>query len=212
MFRQESGDPQHQFVETKVGIVTRNRDWFHITSEYIEQFVPGLLDKVSLKKLIGDAEAWVRSADSLSLILVLALLFLINPWLAALISLAFHWFWYNYKSGFVNRPMSRVLGFINSDGFLLTISFVSLSLLGVSGNYIAAIIGIVYFFLMKLRLLKMGWDALAKEHTESLTLNDRVLKMIIIKHAIHEDVLPPEVENMEDRIKEIALKLKRNRS
>lgn len=211
MFKHQPRRSDQFFVETKVGIVTQNRDWFHTTSDHIEQYVPGLLDAVSLETLIRDAEAWVRSADSLSLTLLLVLLFLINPWLAALTTLAFHWFWYNYKSGFVTRPLGKVLSFINSDGFLMIVAFVALSLLGVGGEYTAAVIGIVFFFIMKLGLLKMGWNSLAKDYAGSMTLNDRVLKMVIIKHAMHEDVAPAEVQTMEEQFKEVALNLKNER-
>lgn len=211
MFKHQPRGSDPFFVETKVGIVTQNRDWFHTTSDYIEQYVPGLLDVVSLETLIKDAEAWVRSADSLSLILLLVLLFLVNPWLAAITTLAFHWSWYNYKSGFVTRPIGKVLTFINSDGFLMITAFVALSLLGVGGEYVAAVIGIVFFFIMKLGLLKKGWDTLAKNQTESMTLNDRVLKMVIIKHAMHVDVAPVEVQSMEEQFKEAALNLKKER-
>ena len=199
------------FVETKLGIVTRNRDWFHITSEHIDEYVPGLLEVISLESLIRDAEAWVRSADSLSLILLLVLLFLVNPWLAALVALAFHWVWYNYKSGFVTIPLRRVLTIVNSDGFLMISAFIGLTLLGVSGNYVAAVIGIVFFFLMKLGLLKMGWNMLARDYADAITLNDRVLKMVIIKHALREDLATGEVREMENQIREAALNLKKER-
>lgn len=211
MFKHERRGTDQLFIETKVGIITRNRNWFHTTSGHIAQYAPGLLDVVPLDTLIRDAEAWVRSADSLSLILLFVLLFLVNPWLAALITLAFHWLWYNYKSGFVVRPMGRFLSFINSDGFTMTTAFVVLSLLGMGGEYVAAVIGIVFFFLLKLGLLKMGWDKLAKGHAESLTLNDRVLKMVIIKHAMYADTAPVEVQSMESQFKEAALNLKRGR-
>lgn len=211
MFKHQPRGSDQFFAETKVGIVTRNRDWFHTTSDHIEQYAPGLLDVVPLETLIRDADAWVRSADSLSLVMLLVLLFLINPWLAALTTLAFHWFWYNYKSGFVTRPLGKVLTFINSDGFLMITAFIALSLLGVSGEYVAAVLGIAFFFIMKLGLLKMGWNALAGNNTESMTLNDRVLKMVIIKYAMYADVAPAEVQSMEKRFKEAALNLKKER-
>lgn len=200
------------FIETKMGIVTRTGDWFHTTSEHIESFAPGLLEKISLEALVKEAEAWVRSASSLSLILLYILLFFINPWIAAAVTLAFHWFWYHYKSGFIVRGAGTILRFLNSDGFLFVVAFFSLTTLGFQEQYAAVGIGIFFFFLMKPGLLRKGWDKLQKsQNSGGLTLNDRVLKMVIIKYAMYEDVAPSDIEKMEERFKDLALNRKKGK-
>ena len=197
------------FVETSMGIVTRYGDWFHITSGQIRKYVPGLLEKVSLEELIGAAQAWVKSADSLSLVFLLGMLFLVNPWLAASLTIIFHIFWYFYKSAMVVIGLNKVFKFINSDGFLLLSSLVVLSVLGMQGYYTEVGIGLFFFFLLKLGLLKRIWNKLADVLSFSLTLNDRVLKMIIIKYGIYEDVAPPEIREMEEKMKELAFSHKK---
>lgn len=200
------------FVETKMGIITQTGDWFHTTSEHIETFAPGLLDKVSLEALIKEAQAWVASAGSLSLIILYALLFLINPWLAAIMTLVFHWFWYHYKSGFVIRGAGKFLQFLNSDGFLFVIAFFALSVLGFQQEYAATGIGIFFFFVMKPGLLRKGWEKLEKSRkSDGLTLNDRVLKMVIIKRGMYEDTAPSDIEKMEERFKDLALNRKKGK-
>jgi len=199
---------EEYFMETDMGIVTRRGDWFHTTREQIEGYAPGLLDNVSLASLIKDAMAWVRSASSLSLTLLYILLFVINPWFAAGITVAFHWFWYHNKSGFIIRGMASFLRFINSDGFLFIIAFVSLSLLGFQQEYVATGVGIFFFFVMKPGLLKKGWDRLRSDSDQELTLNDRVLKMVIIKQAMKENVAPSNVQQMEERFKDLAFSRK----
>jgi hypothetical protein len=197
------------FIETPMGIVTQRGDWFHATSEQIESFAPGLLQKVSLEKLIREAQAWVRSAGSLSLLLLYLLLFLINPWIAAAAALLFHWLWYHFKSGFVVRAAGIILRIINSDIFMFIISFFCLSVLGITGHAIAAILGIVFFLVMKPGLLRRGWDKLHKPDEDQLSLNDRVLKMIIIRYAVHEKGASAKVEEMEKCLKELAFNRKK---
>ncbi len=193
----------HQlFIETKLGIVTRTGEWFHTTSEEIEKFVPGLLDSVRLEKLVREARAWVRSADSLSLTLLMALLFLVNPWLAAVTAAAFHWLWYTYKSALVNTWSGMILSALNSDGYQYIIALVALSLLGMEGYYTALVIGALYFFVFRFSLLDKAWDRLTA--SEELTLNDRLMKMLLIKYAISEGLSPKKVQEMEDRIVEKA--------
>lgn len=190
------------FLETKMGIVTRSGEWFHITSEEINKFVPGLLQSVSLETLIKEARAWVRSADSLALTLMMALLFLVNPWLAALTTAAFHWLWYNYKSALVNTWLGGLLGWMNSDGYQFIIALVGLSLLGMRGYYVALAIGTIFFFLFRLSLLDKLWNRMTA--SRELTLNDRLLKMLLIKYAMAEDLSPQSVRQMEDTILEKA--------
>ncbi len=199
------------FIETKLGIVTRTGDWFHTTSEQIEMFVPGLLEKVSLESLVKEALAWVKSPGSLSLVLLYALLFLVNPWLAGLTSLAFHWFWHHYKSGLVVRGAGTFLRLINSDAFLFLVAFVALSLLGYSKEYVAVGIGIVFFFAMKPGFLRKGWEKMHKSAPDELSINDRVLKMVIIKRALYENVPPADVQKMDEQLKELAMNRKKGK-
>ena len=199
------------FLETKLGIVTQTGEWFHTTSEHIESFVPGLLEQISLEELIKEAHAWVKSADSLSLILLYLLLFLINPWLAAVISLAFHWAWYHYKSGFVVGGAGSILRLINSDSFLFVVAFLSLSVLGFQQQYVATGIGILFFFLMKPGFLRSAWQKINTTKSGALTPNDQVLKMVIIKRAIWADTAPAKVKQMENKLKELAVNRKKGK-
>lgn len=199
------------FFETQLGIVTRTGDWFHITSEQIEDFVPGLLDKRPLDKLVEEGIAWVRSADSLSLTILLVLLLFIHPLLAATTAIAFHFFWYRLKSAVVTIYLGKVLKLLNSDGYLLITSLVIISALGMTGQYLAAGVGLVFFFFMKLGLLKRLWDKLNKGIEKRLTLNDRVFKMILVKYGMHYNLQPSEIQQMEDKFVELATNRKKGK-
>jgi hypothetical protein len=210
MFNRSTSSDQF-FIETKLGIVTRTGDWFHTTGEQIESFAPGLLEKVPLESLVKEALAWVKSPGSLSLVLLYGLLFFVNPWLAGLTSLAFHWFWHHYKSGLVVRGAGTFLRIINSDVFLFLVAFVALSLLGLNEEYVAVGIGVVFFFAMKPGFLRKGWEKMQSGPSDKLTLNDRVLKMVIIKRALYENVPPANVQQMDEQLKELAINRKKGK-
>ncbi|MDZ7682263.1 MAG: hypothetical protein U5J63_11275 [Fodinibius sp.] len=199
------------FLETKLGIITRTGDWFHTTSDQIEEFVPGLLEERPLDKLVEEAIAWVRSADSLALTILLGLLLFIHPILAATIAIAFHFFWYRSKSAFVTIYLGKLLKLMNKDGYLLITSLVIISLVGMDGQYLAAGVGLVFFFLMKLGLLKRLWDKIDEGVDKKLPLNDRVFKMILVKYGMHYDLAPTRVEQMEDRFVELATSRKKGK-
>ncbi|MDX1638899.1 MAG: hypothetical protein R3281_13080 [Balneolaceae bacterium] len=197
--------PHRLFAETQMGIVTRYGDWFHTTRNQISTFVPGLLDEVELEDLVKSAQAWVKSADSLSMILILGLLLLINPLWAVLATLVFHGFWYFNKSSFVMVSLNKLLQVLYKDGTQLLVSLVVLSYLGLMGRYLAAGIGLLFFFVLKLGLLRKLWDIIYRKWQDlPITLNDRVMKMVIVRFAMHLNMAPEQIEQMEEQIVNMA--------
>jgi len=200
-------------LETPFPTVTSGGHWFHATRDTIKEFVPGLLDKYNFEKLIKKAVTWIDSADSLSLLLYFILAFVINPWIAAGISLGFHALWYHKKSAFVNILMTPVLWFFNLDFFQLLLAALVLSYMGMSGMYTAVVLGIIFFFLFKVGLLRRGWDKLQeKRSSDKLPLNDRVLKMVLIRYSMYQNIPPKEVELLDEHVHDTILKMKRKKS
>ncbi|MFH5831559.1 hypothetical protein ACG2F4_11520 [Halalkalibaculum sp. DA3122] len=203
--------PHRLFAETRMGIVTRYGDWFHTTTDYIEEFVPGLLEEVELEELVRAAQAWVKSADSLSMLLLLGLLLFVPPLVAALLAVAFHAAWYFNKSSFVMISLNTLMEYLYKDGTQLVTSLVVLSYLGIMGEYFAASIGLLFFFVLKLGLLRKLWDKLFQMRQEVLlTLNDRVMKMVILRFSIRENLVPDDIREMEEQIVSLASSRKKN--
>jgi hypothetical protein len=199
-------------LETPVSTVTSGGHWFHATRETIKNYVPGLLDKYDFETLIKKAVTWIDSADSLALILYFVLAFLVNPWIAAGIALGFHALWYHKKSAFVNIVMTPVLSFFNMDFFQLLLAALVLSYMGMSGMYTAVVLGIIFFFLFKVGLLRRGWDKLQdKTSDEKLPLNDRVLKMVLIRYSIYQNMPPKEVEKLDKHVQDAVIKFNKKK-
>jgi hypothetical protein len=200
-------------LESKVATVTSGGHWFNITRKAVDEFVPGLLKKQDYEKLVLTAVTWIESADSLALILFFILVFLTPYWFAAGVSLVFYFLWFYFKSAFVNITMTPVLKFLNHDALQIGVAAVALSMLGIEGLYAGLMIGIVYFFLFKVGLMRLLLDRIeVKRERVGLQLNDRVLKMVLIRYSIYEDVTPPEVNDMEEYLKESFLKFKMKNS
>jgi hypothetical protein len=193
-------------LETPFSTVTSSGHWFHATRSTIREYVPGLMKIYPFEDLIGKAITWIDSADSLAMILFFTLAFFINPWIAAAISLLFHYVWYHQKSAFVNIPATPVLKLINQDFFQLLLAAVVLSFMGITGMYTAVVLGIIMFFLYKIGLLRRFWDKLdSKKETEKLPLNDRTLKMVLVRYAIYQNMPPKEIEKMDRDVQQAVI-------
>ncbi len=190
-------------LETPFSTVTSGGHWFHATRETVEEFVPGLLKKYSFEDLIVKAVTWIDSADSISMLLFFVLAFTTNAWIAAVAAFVFHYWWYHNKSAFVNTVFTSVISLINKDFVQLLIAAVALSFMGINGMYLAVTFGIIYFFLFKIGLLRRFWDKLdSAKSTEKLPLNDRVLKMILVRYSLYENMPPVEVEKLDQHVQQ----------
>ncbi|TVQ70161.1 MAG: hypothetical protein EA363_08305 [Balneolaceae bacterium] len=196
-----SRQPDSHFIETPRGIFTSAGNWFHITSEALEKYAPGLLEVHSLEKLIKQSEIWIRSADNIGIVLFMLLLYFSGLYPALIITLFFVPVWHINKSSVISIPLTSLLWVIDKEIVVVILSMLVLSWMGITGEYASVFLGILVFC-----VLKFGWFRFTVEWLYgkmirgTLLLNDRVLKMIILKHAIREDIPVKEVDAMEKEI------------
>lgn len=127
------GRSNWQMLEMPDGISTSNGNWYHITRNQIEEYVPGLLKKVRLERIIQQADAWVVSPDSLALLLYFVLLYLsLAPLFAFTLAVLFYLVFYSNTPAFTSVWASRLIQTFSNDSFLYGVS--ALLLIGISFN------------------------------------------------------------------------------
>jgi len=194
-------------LESPVSTISSSGHWFFATRDTVEEYVPGLLEKYSFESLIRKAIVWINSADSLGMILYFILAYLVTPWMAAALTLLFHGWWYFSKSAFVSLSLTPLLSFVNHEFVQLLTAGIVLSLMGINGMYLALGFGIVFFFLFKLGLLRRLWDSIDKKRkSDNLPLNDRVLKMFLVRLSMKEDIAPGDIQKLENHVQEAVIK------
>ncbi len=202
-------DPASHFIETPRGIFTSAGNWFYMTSNALKKYAPGLLKKHSLEKLIKKAEIWVRSADNIGIILFMIILYFYGLLPALVITLISVPVWHIHKSGVVTLPLTFILTVIDKEIIVVLVSVFVLSWMGITEQYVSVVVGIIVFC-----FLKFGWYRYAvewlygKTKSDTLLLNDRILKMLILKYAIKEDIPVKEVDAMEKEILSLVNKQK----
>lgn len=203
------GNKAHKIniLESPVSTISSSGHWFFATRKTIEEYVPGILEKYSFESLIRKSIVWINSADSLGMVLFFILAFIINPWIAAALTFLFHGWWYFSKSAFVSVSLTPVLSVLNHEFVQLLIAGVALSFMGMNGMYLALGFGTLIFFLFKLGLMRRVWDKVdKKKKSKQLPLNDRVLKMLLVRLSIKENIAPDDVQLLEDHVQEAVIK------
>ncbi|MBO6792598.1 MAG: hypothetical protein JJ895_01715 [Balneolaceae bacterium] len=204
------GQSKWQMLEMPDGISTSNGIWYHITRERIENYVPGLLKKVRLERIIQQADAWVVSVDGLALLLYFVLLFLWMPPLTAfIISILFYLFVYLNTAALTSVWASRLMQVFANDGFLYGIS--ALLLIGISFNSTGMIpfvpsqmtgvwYGVGLVFLFKVGLLRLLMKFIESRKQKGVERHDRILNMLLIRYGMSEGILTKSVDEMQDEL------------
>ena len=204
-----------QMMELPDGITTSEGNWYHITTQQIEKYVPGLLKKRPLEWIIKEADAWSKSADGLSLFLFFILAYLsVAPWLASLISIGFFLFWFVNTSAFVMLAASPIVRLVTNDGFvyllsatlLIGMTFTELlSGLGLAVNFEAVWFGLALFFLFKVGLLRLLVKFIqSKSSKKGVEMPDRILNMLLIRYGMKTGTLTKSVKQMENDLIDLA--------
>lgn len=204
-----------QMMELPDGITTSNGNWYHITSRQIEKYTPGLLKRYPIERIVKEADAWVKSADGLSLVIFFILAYLsVIPWLAALISILFFMIWYFNTSAFINLASNPLIKLITTDGFsysvtavlLIGIAFTeSIASYGLSVEFDALWYGLILFFLFKVGLLRLVIKfTQSRSSKPKVEMPDRILNMLLIRYGMKEGILTGKINEMQDRLLEVA--------
>lgn len=200
----KAGKFEWDMVELPDGITTSNGNWYHTTGEHIEKYIPGLLKKYDIEKIIKNADYWVSIPNGLSLILYLILILIgVDAFVSGGIAFIVYFTHYFNTSTFVMpwlNPIARLLDF---DGFLYLATAATLIYVSMQGDHTAMWIGLFLFFLFKVGLLKMllKWIQSKKANTKA-TREDRILNMLLIRYGMKEGLYSGTIKEMQDSLLE----------
>ncbi len=189
-------------VEMPNGISTSNGNWYNTTQGQIENYIPGLLKKVSLEEIIKNADNWVSSTNGMALILYLVLALAGgDPRVSFLISVVFFFFWYINTSAFVTPVLNQAMRLFNFDGFVYLSAAGVLIYFSLNDNQLGTWLGLGLFFLFKVGLLSLGlkWFS-SKSAKPTFTREDRILNMLLIKYGMKEGMYSGGIQEMQDSL------------
>lgn len=200
-----------EFVETPVGIFTRSGNWYYTTSDQLNKVAPGLLGKVPLVELLEKADIWVRSTDSVSLWIFAGMIHLLPMPYAVLVSALALFLWHLTKSAFVSSPTTVLVRILSFDALVLTASVISISYLGILEMYYELAVALLFFMIFRFGWLRRAFDKFYNSRNPGITLNDRVMKMLVIRTAMSNDVEIQRLKSMEEDILALMKKHKKKK-
>ncbi|MFN1835857.1 hypothetical protein AB2B38_011400 [Balneola sp. MJW-20] len=193
-------------LEMEIGITTSRGNWYRITRDGINKYVPGLLEEISLEKIIRTADIWLESGNGLALVLFFILsLSGTDPYLSGAIALMFYQICYWNVSLFSFLFLTPLVRLLNNDGILYVSQGLVLAYFSYSSMFTAFWVGVVIFLLLKVRILGLLTDWFADKFIKiKLPRTDRLLNMILIRYGMSEGKLTGDMQRMEDDLIRIA--------
>lgn len=188
------------FVETPAGIFTKNGNWYYMTSELIRKLSPEVLSNKSLDDIVKESETWVRSSDSVAVWVFILLMHLVPVSLAFFTAIGVLYLWHLGKSALVSKPLTLVVQFLSTESVVLIAAVASISFLGVSGLYADLFFSLLFFLVLRFGWLRKLFDTFYQRKSDSMTLNDRVMKMVVVKTAISNRLEVPGLRAMEQEL------------
>lgn len=202
--RNEASSRDVAYVASPAGIFLETGTWFEIQEDALRKYARGLLSKITVGRLLGDADIWIRSPRSLATVLLPVMLMILPPVLAAVITLLVFGMWYVFSPALVNLLLLGVFRALDTVFVQAGVYFILLSYLAMNGFLTAVWVGLGGFVLFRWGIMERIVSALFApviRKVYSLPLADQVLRGVVLRRAIRLKVAMPELEDMERSIR-----------
>jgi hypothetical protein len=193
------------YVASPAGIFLETGTWFGIREDVLKQYARGVIDRRSVGQLLADADIWIRSPQTLALVVLPMLLLLAPPWIAALVTLVVYGAWYVYGPALITLPGIAVLRILNSVIVQAMLYIIVLSVLATQGYLGAMWTGLGAFVLLRWGIVDRIASRVLRPVVRtvySLPLPDQVLRGVVLRHAIRMKVTMPEFVDIERSIRD----------
>lgn len=188
------------FVETPQGLFSASGYWFHTSLQALHDYAPEVLERVSVERLLQQAERWLRSPQTVAIWLLPVLLWQMGPLLAVLVTLLVFMAWTLVRPLFVSWRAARFFGLLEHIGVQGLFVILTLSGLGMTGRSVAVVTGLLGFVALRWGLVQriLGYvlDPLLGR-LYPLPVPDHVLKSVLVRKAVKLRVRLPDVDAMQ---------------
>jgi len=211
MFNKDALEGTEDFVELPTGIFTSSGIWFHTSEDYLREFANEVIDRVGFKNVLKQAATWVNSQEAVCAICLLGFLFVMDPVAALALALVVYFLWFVWSPLFVAPGLSKAVAICSSSLLQGALFIVGLSVLGRDGQILAVGVGLLGFFLIRWGIFR--WivvTGLSRTNSGALPREDRILRTLLVRHAVSMGITLPSLEPFENRIREIWLRGKQH--
>lgn len=198
------------YLDSPAGILTPGGMHFATREHLLHEHAGKLLKKpgYSVGEMLQRASYWIKGSDGVGILLSLLSLLLLPVLPAILISVLAGGLWHINKSVVAVPALTPLMRLLGYDIFQLLLAVAPLSYFGMQQLYAHLAAGFVLFMMFRFGWLRQLTEFLWKRASrkDRVPLNDRVLNMLITRHAISEGITLQNTAQMEADITEAMRK------
>lgn len=194
-----TNDDSLSFLDTPGGLLTASGVHFHTTRALLEQYAGPVLEIVGLDVLVGRAEVWLRSGQTLALWSLALLLIVMPPVGAALCALTIYLGWETLGPSLVSRRLVAAFRVLEKPLVQAALYVAVLSTLGAQGHVGAVGVGLAGFVLMRWRVIPAVLRPVLRvlrRPLYTLPVADQVLRAFVLRAALEHDIALPQLERL----------------
>ena len=191
------------YIDTPNGIITEKGTWFRTTEDSLKEFAGELLDHESVQQLLSSADLWISFPSNLSLWLIPAVLWQLNPLIATCSIILLYMLLRISGPFYTSHNLSFISSLLNRLELQAILYFFFLTILLQAGQYSTAILGFILFVLFRWGVIKKMLDPVLNAINGKIykvPYEDKVLRSVIVKKSMKYRTTLKEVNDIESSI------------
>jgi hypothetical protein len=200
------------YVDTPAGLLSADGVHYRTTEGLLREYADEVVEAVGLGPLLLKAGVWLRSGQTVAVLLLPALLFAL-PWWAALgTTLLLYALWSAAVPGLVLPAAIPTFKVLEQPVVQGLVYIGVLSAFAAAGMYAAVWTGVAGFIVFRLGLAERALEPVVRPIQQSLhplPPADQTLRTLIVREALRRGISLPGIEAIEDRVREFWKREKR---
>lgn len=193
------------YVDTPAGLLSADGTHYRTTEPLLREYAGPVLEAVGLGTLLERAGVWLRSPQTLAVVLLPALLWVLPWWAAAGLALVLYALWAAVAPGIASPAAAPVLKVVESpivQGLLYVGVLSAFAAAGRFGAVWTGVAGFVAFRLGLVEALLRPVVAAIQGSLHPLPPADQTLRTLIVREALRCGVQLPGIEAIEERVRQ----------
>ena len=196
-------------IDTPRGLFSASGVWFRAREADVRSYAGSVLEHESLEKLVQRAEVWLRSPETVFILLLPALLWAVGTRWAIVAAVGSYLVWKAIAPAMVNRLLGAFFRVAEHPVPQLVYYTIVLSVFAMSDAYLSLALGLAGFILARWGLMRKATDPLVRplwQRLYPLPVADQVLRATIHRAAIAHRAALPQIDLMAEDILAVWLR------
>ena len=193
-----------EYVDTPAGLLAADGTHYHTTEPLLREYAGPVVEAVGLAALLRRAGAWLRSPQTVAVLALPGLLFVLPWWGALGVAVLVYALWAAVAPGLVSSRLAPAAFVAESAALQGLVTIIALSVLANTDQFPAVWAGVLGFVALRLGLVGAALRPVVDVIRQSLyplPAPDQTLRSLIVREALRRGVALAGMDEIESRVR-----------